>query len=353
MLEGYTFKQLKPLVKLCLQKGNSVLIFGHPGVGKSTLSAELAADFELPYRDMRIAQRDPAELGGMGFPNKETKTIDWFKPDWFPTVPTFIMLDEINSGVTKLHQSCLYQVMLDGGIGRHKFPKGTMVMGAGNLEEDNAIVTPLSQALHNRCASFILRPSVEEWLVWAEGQGISADYQAWIAFGRDKVLYENTGETAFPSPRSHAKAANAVDGLSENGDTTRKRVISSFIGEAHAQQYMTFLKVYRNVNIKDVVDQGVVPTLEGEVEESFLYAFVYSLASFISATAPSKLVGKRAENIVKVLGLFAAKPEYQSTFFRMLVDMVGEKRGVFDVLRTVSEFSTIASRLSQILSAAA
>ncbi len=42
-LEGYTFAEFAPLVRLTLEAGISVLLRGHPGAGKSTLAAAAAA----------------------------------------------------------------------------------------------------------------------------------------------------------------------------------------------------------------------------------------------------------------------------------------------------------------------
>lgn len=355
MTEGYTYSQLIPLVKECLDEGQSVLLLGHPGIGKTTLSRQMAEkEFKLPYIDLRVAQRDPAELGGMGYPDKDTGTVRWLKPSWFPEVASLINLDEINSGVTKLHQSCCYQIMLDHGIGSFKFPPGTKIMGAGNLEEDNAIVTPLSTALLNRCASFLMRVDTREWLQYAENRGLPADYMAYIAWGREKALYNNTGEAAFPTPRSNEAAARLTARLTQGdtNDTKRKRLVASRIGEAQANQYMTFIKVYRNIKIKDIVDKGLLPPNLTSSEESFLYALIYSLASYVAPIEPAKLAGTRAKNILTLLQKLADKPEYQSTFLRMLVDMLGKKKGFFDVLRTVEGFSQIATRISNILSPA-
>ncbi len=347
--EGYSYKALFPLALQCLKKGVSVLVLGHPGGGKTTMGKELAAELGIPYIILRIAHHEPGELVGMGFPNRETREVEWFRPAWFPKDPSLIILDEINAGVSKLHQSIAYQIALDGGIGDFKFPEGTRVFATGNLIEDNAIVTPLSTALTNRFACFVLKPDVEAWLEWAETVGIPAEYRAYIAWRREKALYDNYGGTAFPTPRSNELAARLSADV--DNEVIKKRLIEACIGEVHAKEYVTFMKIYRDVNLKDIVEKGIIPEVT-KAEKSFLYALVYSLASYISTMSAHKLAGKRVANIVKLLSSFDSMPEYQTVFLKLLVDVLGRKKGFFDALRTCPEFLSIAPKLSVLFSEA-
>ena len=77
---GYTFDQLFPLIRSTLDAGISVLLLGAPGIGKSTLAADLARVMKKSLIDIRLAQKDPAELGGVYFPNRETQTLELFPP---------------------------------------------------------------------------------------------------------------------------------------------------------------------------------------------------------------------------------------------------------------------------------
>ena len=54
--EGYSWPELYRLVGTTLRTGLSVLLRGHPGVGKSTLAQALATDFGLPLIDIRHTQ---------------------------------------------------------------------------------------------------------------------------------------------------------------------------------------------------------------------------------------------------------------------------------------------------------
>lgn len=175
MKEGYSYAELLLLVGAILSTGTSVLLRGHPGVGKSSMAAELAQKMRLPLIDIRLAQRDPADIGGVYFPDHQTRQLELFPPGWVKRAcdePVFIFLDEINAAVTRLHQSVASQIVLEHRIGEFAFHPQTVVLAAGNLEVDNAIVTSLSSALCNRFAHFILRVDVDGWIDWGLRAGI-------------------------------------------------------------------------------------------------------------------------------------------------------------------------------------
>lgn len=47
-VDGYAWSEVLPMTRTCLEAGLSVLLRGHPGVGKSALAAELASQMQLP-----------------------------------------------------------------------------------------------------------------------------------------------------------------------------------------------------------------------------------------------------------------------------------------------------------------
>lgn len=66
--QGLAYDQLRPLVSRALGARLSVLLRGHPGVGKSSLARELAMEMDLPLIDIRLAQREPHGTGRCVYP---------------------------------------------------------------------------------------------------------------------------------------------------------------------------------------------------------------------------------------------------------------------------------------------
>lgn len=315
--EGYTFTELKPLVRLALDAKVSVLVRGHPGIGKSTLARDLAAEMQLPLLDVRLAQRDPAEVAGVFFPNRDSQTLELFAPDWVRDAcqrPTFVLLDEINAAVTKLHQAAAYQIVLEHRVGPFVFHPETVVMAAGNLEEDRAIVTPLSSALTNRFAHFVMRPDVETWVRWAAGAGIDGRIVAFVGAEGGEVLYQPGLDYAFPTPRSWEMASRM---LAQARDEDLKRVAAACVGRAMADRFAKWLAIYRKIPAADVVTKGKAMdfTAGSASEPSFIYAAVFCIGAYL---AQHPIADAQLPHVQRFLRSPGLEPEFQLMLLRQL-----------------------------------
>lgn len=295
------YKSVKKLVKTVLEEKISVLLLGHPGCGKSTMAKELAQEFGLPLEEIRLAQRDPYDIAGGWVPERENKKLMHYISEWAPIEePKFLFLDEFNAAITKLHQAAAYEIILDRKIGGYRFHEDTRIMAAGNLEEDNAIVSSLSSALLNRLAIFQLEPDVDTWLEWAKRSGISPITRAYISFRGIKGLYNYIpDQKTFPTPRSIAMA----DKLFQAGirksmkDHEIKGLLTSVIGEGDAVQYVAFWKVYKDIDALHVIKTGEVPQNR---EPSFLYALTYSIATHVEKMKAKEILNYK-HSILKFL----------------------------------------------------
>ena len=345
--DGYGYAALRPLVLSTLKAGISTLVQGHPGVGKSTLAADLAVELDLPMHDIRLAQRDPAELAGVYFPDRERGTLRLFPPSWVQQVcdaPGFVFLDEINAAVTRLHQAAAYQLVLERRLGPFVFHPGTVVMAAGNLEEDNAIVVPLSSALNNRFAHYVMSVHLADWLQWAQSAGIAAEIIAYFRanerFGA-RLLYDNDGEQAFPSPRSWAMASR----LFQTADAPhRRRVLAGCVGIRATEQFLSFLDLYERVDPKRIVTRGQAVDFEGKrrADPSFVHATVAAVAHWV--VQQGSFDAAWAPHVVRFLRSPGLDPEYAFVFLRSL-----HRQGrVTDHLRADPGYRLLAADLVQL-----
>ena len=321
--EGYAYDDLLGLVEPSLQAGLSVLVRGHPGVGKSAMAAQLGQRLELPLEDIRLAQREPADLGGVYFPDRERQVLSLFPPDWVRRVcdaPALVFLDEINAAVTRLHQAAAYQIVLERRVGPFRFHPDTRVMAAGNLEEDNAIVTPLSTALANRFVHFVLRVDADSWLTWAADAGVHPTVMAFIARHREEALYANEGDLAFPTPRSWAMASTLLNAARP---TQARRLVAACVGERAAEQLAAFERIFARVPVRAIVREGrAMDFRRGKnAEPSFVYAAVFAVARWL-CTEPA-IPDEQLHNVVKFACSPGLDPEYVFLFLRQLKQAPG------------------------------
>ena len=115
-----------------------------------------------------------------------------------------LFLDELTSASRSV-QSSSYKLILDHMVGEHKLHDKLLIVGAGNREDDGAIVEPMSTALQSRLVHIDVVLDVDCWLEWAMNNGIDHRITSYIKFKPD-MLYtfkpDHTDKT-YGSPRKH------------------------------------------------------------------------------------------------------------------------------------------------------
>src|SRR5919198_721641 len=146
-----------------------VFIWGPPGIGKSSLVQQFAAEVGLPCVSLLGSQLAPEDLIGV------PQIIDGASRFCPPRLiarhePYCLFLDELNACSHEV-QKAFYSLIHERRIGEYTLPEGSIVVGAGNRAQDSAIVKPMSSALLNRMVHVQLKASHREWLEWASGRG--------------------------------------------------------------------------------------------------------------------------------------------------------------------------------------
>ena len=320
-VEGYGYRDLRPLVNTALESGVSVLLTGHPGVGKSALAADLAGALGLPLVDLRLAQREPAELCGVYFPDPAGGALELLAPPWATQVcdaPALLFLDEINAAVTRLHQAAAYQLVLERRVGPRPLHPGTRVLAAGNLLEDGPVVTPLSSALRNRFAHFRMRVCAEDWLAWAEAAGLAPEVVAYVRahpHRAEALLYQPSDDDAFPSPRSWALAGRLFP---RGAPEDRRRLVAACVGVEAAEALFNFLALYGRIDPAAVVTRGAaVDFSRGRNRDpSFIHAVMLAVADWVRAQP--RFDPAWAAGLTGFLGAPGLDPEYAVVLLRQL-----------------------------------
>jgi len=318
---GYSWPELHDLLLPTLKEGLSALVLGSPGVGKSALAVALATDLNLPLTDIRLAQQDPADLGGIYVPDPDRTELRLLAPAWVRRVcdaPGFIFLDEINAGVTRLHQSVAYQIVLEHRVGPFQFHPDTVVLAAGNQLSDQALATGLSSALCNRFVHFELRVDAQAWLQWAQRAGIDPRILGYVEMRGQRVLFDRLeGEAAFPSPRSWEMASRLLRRIP---DDQIGQAVAACVGVRAAQEFTSYLRLYRRLSPSNIICRGRMPSFEGKnAEPSRVHATVVAVADWTREHA-DEIADKQVPNIVSFLSCDGLDPELWFLFLKRIWD---------------------------------
>src|SRR5262249_27287831 len=177
--ETITLRQAKRLIQ-CMAHEQSCLLLSPPGVGKSEMVYQSAAEAGLPCRSLLGTQIAPEDVSGIPRIVGERSV---FCP---PRVllperpePFCLFLDELPACAPDV-QKAFYSLLLERRGGAHRLPVGSWVVAAGNRVEDRALVRPISSALINRVFLLNVRVDPREWLTWAKSEGVRSEVLAFI-----------------------------------------------------------------------------------------------------------------------------------------------------------------------------
>jgi hypothetical protein len=188
-----------------------VFIWGPPGIGKSSLVQQFAAEVGLPCVSLLGSQLAPEDL--IGVPQIEDGTSRFCPPRMIArTEPYCLFLDELNACSHEV-QKAFYSLIHERRIGEYHLPPGSIVVGAGNRAQDSAIVKPMSSALLNRMVHVQLSVSHREWLEWAAGNALHPLVLDYIRTRPDHLWSQPPKtEEPFSTPRSWHMLSDALYG---------------------------------------------------------------------------------------------------------------------------------------------
>lgn len=238
--ETLTLNQAKAMIKALATK-ESLLLLSAPGVGKSDIVRQAAAEAGLPVRSLLGTQIAPEDVSGI--PRIINERSVFCPPRiLLPETPEpfCLFLDEFPAASPDV-QKALYALLLERRLGEHQLPEGTWVVAAGNRQEDRALVRQMSSALVNRTFLLHIRADVREWLVWAGENNVRKDITAFIVFMSEALMRPvPNSPVPFSTPRAWASLSQALD-LAEQGgilDRATRRALA--FGRVSAEDAAVF-----------------------------------------------------------------------------------------------------------------
>jgi MoxR-like ATPase len=177
-----------------------VFIWGAPGIGKSSIVERFADELGLPCVSLLGSQLAPEDI--IGVPQIIDGKSVFCPPRTIARDEAYcLFLDELNACSQEV-QKAFYSLIHDRRIGEYALPQGSIIIGAGNRAQDNAIVKPMSSALINRMFHVELTASHREWLDWAGSNNIHPYVMEYIGLRADH-LWMQPPKTAepFSTPR--------------------------------------------------------------------------------------------------------------------------------------------------------
>ncbi|KPV48386.1 ATPase, partial [Kouleothrix aurantiaca] len=253
----------------------STMIWGPPGIGKSSIVAQVAAAHGLECIDLRLSQLAPTDLRGL--PVAENGRSHWYPPEFLPSEGAGVLfLDEINMAPPTM-QGMAQQLILDRKVGSYQVPDGWFIWAAGNREEDRAAVFDMPAPLANRFLHVDVAPDFENFKSYALARSLHEHVIAFLSF-RPALLHRSDAlQPAWPSPRSWEMASQLhAIGLD----------VAAAVGAPAAAEFNAFAALYSQLPDLDRILAGAGDDIAFPEEPSVRYATTVGLTAR-AADAPA------------------------------------------------------------------
>lgn len=253
--------ELKSLLDITPAEQNIMLVGNH-GIGKSEILTEYFSQKGMKVVALFLGQMsDPGDI--IGLPNKDENSgkTEFLPPYWFPVdgKPIVLFLDELNRARPEVLQTIM-DLALNRKLAGKELPAGSRIISAVN-EGEQYQLTDLDPALVSRFNIVSFRPSVQEWLLWAERNGLDMrvrnfirDNPIWL--DRDPDLKENsdTGLDKTPDRRAWKRVSDILKMAPDLSGIVVK-TISSIVGLKAASSFIESVASSKVLSGKDVLQE--------------------------------------------------------------------------------------------------
>lgn len=224
-----------------------IMIWGPPGVGKSSVIRDIAKDLGVGFIDVRLAQREPIDIRGLPVPKEDG--VHWYISAEWPRDKDskgIIIFDELTAADRTL-QVAAYEFILDRRLGDlYTVPEGWYIVGAGNRAKDRAVATTMSSALANRFLHVEVDADAETWVKWALRRNIHPLVTGFIRFRPDAFFnMDGNLERGWPSARSWERVSIMLQQIEQSGknkDALLGIAVEGLVGPEAGAEFNAFME---------------------------------------------------------------------------------------------------------------
>ena len=263
-----SFQSLHNILPILVTSKLPVLIRGRHGIGKSQIVFQLGEELGLPVIDRRASQMTEGDL--LGLPKQSSGDVtEWCPPKWFKracTEPVILFLDEVDRATLEVRQG-IFELCDSRKLAGHVLHPETLVfacVNGGGDHGDQYQVGEMDPAELDRWTVFDVKPTVEDWLNWADDNVISL---IWDFINDNHTHLEHNDDyepnKKYPSRRSWARLSDALEksGYADTeslkalrGTGALHQIASGFIGFEGATAMCDYLDNYKKiVTVEDIL----------------------------------------------------------------------------------------------------
>lgn len=282
---------LKTVLSACIQARRPVLIKGAPGIGKTDIVFQSAAEAGARVILSHPVVSDPTDFKGLpGIVNGKAEFLPFgdLREAVETDEPTVFFMDDLGQAPPSV-QAAAMQLLLARRVNGHMVSDQVTFIAATNRREDRAGVQGMLEPVKSRFASILeLNVDLDDWVVWALPR-MPIELISFIRY-RPGLLHDFKASSDMintPSPRTVANVGYLMGaGIPSH---LEYEVYAGSAGEGFAAEFCGFLRIFRDLPNPDVIlmnpDKAEVPK-----DPATLYALCGALSRKSSDTTIDRLV---------------------------------------------------------------
>ena len=256
------FKTFLSIVPSILDAKFPVLMRGRHGIGKSTVVYQIADQRGLPVVERRASQMTEGDL--LGLPKVENNVTQWLAPEWLHTAcnePVVLFLDEVDRATMEVRQG-IFELCDSRKIAGYTLHEDTVIfacVNGGGDHGDQYQVGEMDPAELDRYTVFDVKPTVEDWLDWADG---NVSQVIWDFINDNHTHLEHNDDyepnKVYPSRRSWERLSRTigdqdVKALANTG--VLYHLTTGFVGFEAGVALVDYVKNYNKiVTVEEILD---------------------------------------------------------------------------------------------------
>ena len=353
-----TIKIIKETIDICRKAHISLFIWGHRGMGKSSIVKQYAVSNNIGLIDLRCSQLEASDIrglpdvidgrtrymppidmpvGGLSYEQISSRLeglngADNYRQEQKRLQPLYnegiLFLDEVNRAQDDVLQS-IFELIYDQSIGQYVMPIGWSVIAAGNFMEGYLTNGFTDPAFLDRFCHITLstgEATMDEWITYMTdvyGED-SADVIEFASHNVDHLDGKIKGDIGFsiqPSRRSW-EMVNRVNILSKQYRFSPEAVVEVYAGLIGRDLALSFTKYSCPVKPKDLLSNGVkkyVPALN-KLQRNQLCGLMWGLVASSKSQIEVESVANTCLDFAKYIVMNNREKDLAVAFCKALIN---------------------------------
>lgn len=236
----------------------NIMLMGKHGIGKSQILEDFYGKQGCKVVTLFLGQMsDPGDLIGIPRKNEATGHTEFMPPYWFPTdeTPVVLFLDELNRARPEVLQTIM-DLALNRKLAGRSLPKGSRIISAVNCGEEYQL-TDLDPALVSRFNIYEFVPSAQDWIMWANQNGIDERVVNYISANPNALDNQTAVEDLdnlekTPDRRAWVRVSEIISAKPKLTDA-HKTMVAGIIGGLAASRFFDFLDKNHLLTAKELL----------------------------------------------------------------------------------------------------